>query len=233
MPDDIRPQTKSSAKADLLGGKNMIIEGKRSNQTVSALSKFGDAQMEIFVRVGGRFCIWCKYSAAANKQRSSRCGHWRWHCAGWLVIDRASERGGGGGGGRCEEPVFSEVSERSSSTGPSVLSSLASWSDRTAAPPGRGRTRSVRSLTGCSSWRAMSSPARPGLRSPLLAPPTGQRGRLPIGCKVIQLLAVSLLGWKCLSERWSVRRADTEITTTEWILLVSPASCHCGFKWNY
>lgn len=62
-----------------------------------------------------------------------------------------------------------------SSIGPSVLSSLAWWFDRTAAPPGTGRTHSVRSWTGCSSWRVMSSPARPGLRSLLLVPPIAQR----------------------------------------------------------
>lgn len=110
-------------------------------------------------------------------RRRSKCGHWCWHCAGWLVTGWASERGGGirGRGGRYRRREESVIS---SSTGPSVLSSLAWWSGHTAAPPGRGCTHSVRSWTGCSSWRAMSSPVWPGLRSPLLVPPTGQRQKV-------------------------------------------------------
>lgn len=83
---------------------------------------------------------------------------------------------GGRGRRKGERSVCS--SEAQASTGPSAPASRASWCDRTAVPPGTGRTRSARSSAGCSSWRARSSPVRRGPRSPRLAPPAGQRRKL-------------------------------------------------------
>lgn len=60
-----------------------MIEEKHLNQTAGAIAEFGDVQREILGFIEG--------------VTGSRAGH----CAGWLVTDRASERGGGGrGGGR-------------------------------------------------------------------------------------------------------------------------------------
>lgn len=65
----------------------------------------------------------------ANRGGGPDVSTWRWHCAGRLVTDQASERGGGGGGGRVQggarSQSFSKALKRSSSTGPSALSSRA------------------------------------------------------------------------------------------------------------
>lgn len=70
--------------------------------------------------------------------------------------------------------VIGGVWEGRTSTGPSVLWSRVWWGGRRPARPGRARTRWARPPAGCSSWTGRSSPARPGLRSLLLAPPAGQ-----------------------------------------------------------
>lgn len=99
------------------------------------------------------------------------------------VLDRCLQTGsggqgdGGGGEGGTDgwTPGVLSLDSLPPSTGPSAPSSLAWWCGRTAAPPGRGRTRSAPSSAGCSSWRATSSPARPGPRSRPPAPPAGRR----------------------------------------------------------
>lgn len=79
------------------GGGGGIRSSRKNAQTVSALSKFGDAQMEMKgfrdSRGGeGLFCIWCKYFTAANKQEELQMGELALALASWLVTGRASER---------------------------------------------------------------------------------------------------------------------------------------------
>lgn len=112
----------------------MITREKFSNQTISALLTFGDAQkrLKIFTRVGKHFAFNANIQQQPNRVLNQGGGpdvstgvgtvQVGWLQTGHLREKEEQEEEEEEGTGRCKESVFTEASERLSSTGPSVLS---------------------------------------------------------------------------------------------------------------